>query len=253
MIVDLERCWIAKARCRENGTDLFFPDHSPFAKTDPSKAVRKQWEAAKEVCIECPVMVQCGRDSLGEPEGVWGGYDPLERAALRRRRTAMVNDLPAGPERRAHAALAHRLANTPKYGLKEAARILGLSPSLVQVLATEREAELKALADRRAARGAVEVVNLPERRWPSVPPTRGDGWVRHASGVARAYYLGETDDGEWLFMKATLSKEDSRSWFRKRDVQLTREVPPHHMTRVGKTSRIYGTTISADYAADRAG
>ena len=46
---------------------------------------------AKEVCQECPVQRECLQWAMqhGEDFGVWGGYDPLERRALRRARIAI--------------------------------------------------------------------------------------------------------------------------------------------------------------------
>lgn len=265
MVVDLNRHWLRKARCRNQGSDLFFPDHTPIAQAPssksarkqpaPSSAVRKQWEEAKEVCIECPVMVQCGRDFLGEIEGVWGGLDPLERVALRDERTAMVYSLPPGPQRRQWTSLAYRLANSPRCGVKEAERILGLAPGTVSVLVKEFGDELKTQAARAADGGKVVDLPLPDVEWPASPPATGDGWVHRRGTVVHAYYLGETEDGAWLYMKGPISgKEDSLSWFRARDVQLTSNVGRTVKHRVGETSRIYGTTISPKYgAATKAG
>lgn len=43
---------------------------------------------AKRICRGCPVMAECLQWALehDEQEGVWGGLDPNERAALRRKR-----------------------------------------------------------------------------------------------------------------------------------------------------------------------
>jgi WhiB family redox-sensing transcriptional regulator len=46
--------------------------------------------AAKAVCARCPVRVRCLEWALAanEPEGVWGGATPQERAEIRRERRA---------------------------------------------------------------------------------------------------------------------------------------------------------------------
>ena len=72
--------------------------HGPDAwSPEGQKARREREEAAIEVCLGCPVMVQCdayassvGADGkLAEPDGVWGGRRALERhRALIARRVA---------------------------------------------------------------------------------------------------------------------------------------------------------------------
>lgn len=257
MIVDLEKKWLPRAKCKDMGDDAFFADHSPQMKGGPSKAVLRQWEEAKEICIECPVMIECGRDFMGETEGVWGGYDPLERAKLRAREALRIRNMKPGPEKAAYARLAWHLCRTPRYGARETSRIMGLPLGTISYLSDLHSAYLAAEeAEVRRKAAKVQTVELPpaEIAWPDTHPAVGDGWVRHFTGVVHGYYLGETEDGEWFFMKAPLSNEDSMSWFRKRDVKLTRKVTPAVKRRVGKTSRIYGTTISPKYAhADKAG
>lgn len=62
-----------------HGPDAFSPEGQ--------KERRAREEAAIEVCLSCPVMVQCdayassvtGEGKLAEPDGVWGGRRALER------------------------------------------------------------------------------------------------------------------------------------------------------------------------------
>lgn len=44
-----------------------------------------QVEAAKAICATCPVRVEClaYAKAFGEPAGVWGGLDELERSGRR--------------------------------------------------------------------------------------------------------------------------------------------------------------------------
>lgn len=254
MIVDLEKKWLNKARCRGLGTDLFFVDHGTevFRGGAPTKQVRDSWEKAKLFCLDCPVMVQCLRDSLGEPEGVWGGTDPQERRKMREKNAHNVRHLKPGPLRREYARLAHRLLSHPRYTKSDVARILGITYGVVEYLADEHAAVLKAQqATQKRSRKPVapQVLEIPRVIWPR-SKSPADGWIHRRGDVVHAYYLGETEDGEWLFMKGPISgKEDSMSWFRKRDVKLTRDVGRTIKERVGEQSRIYGTTISPRFGA----
>lgn len=264
MIVDLEKKWLPRAKCREFGNDLFFTDHGVDLfrhRGKPSKQVVAKWERAKDICYDCPVMLQCARDFLGEVEGVWGGWDPLERRAERLKHSERVADLPPGPERREYARLAYFLRKHPRYRKGDTERIMGLREGTINTLVKDHEAVLaaqKAAEERRRAKAAeatVTEIKRPKIRWPGKSPEGADGWVHHHGNVVRAYYLGETEDGQWMFMKAPLSdREDSMSWFRKRDVRLTRTVVRTVRRRVGETSRIYGTVISPHRgAATKAG
>ena len=70
--------WIADALCRDiPDPDIFYPAHQ-----DHTRAAR-----ARQLCGACPVREQCLTYALGNNEryGIWGGLDPTERDALRRR------------------------------------------------------------------------------------------------------------------------------------------------------------------------
>lgn len=76
--------WQLYGACRDMDTELFFhPD------AERGHARQRRVERAKQVCRQCPVLVECRHHALtaGEPFGVWGGLDESERrAALYRRR-----------------------------------------------------------------------------------------------------------------------------------------------------------------------
>ena len=76
----MEQMWMRDAACRADDVDpeVFFP---------VSQLAVNQIEAAKEVCRDCPVRVECLSWSLavGMPNGVLGGLDEWERDALIRR------------------------------------------------------------------------------------------------------------------------------------------------------------------------
>lgn len=57
-------------------------------KTRDKQADHVRNEQAKQICIEeCPVVVECLEFAIGmnEPGMIWGGMDPQERQAARRR------------------------------------------------------------------------------------------------------------------------------------------------------------------------
>jgi WhiB family redox-sensing transcriptional regulator len=85
--------WRDDAACQTIATDLFFPSlawaghvsrpghgHGPVADA--------QLAAAKAVCQTCPVRDECLAYAIdnNEPEGVWGGTDPIDRVAIRKAR-----------------------------------------------------------------------------------------------------------------------------------------------------------------------
>ena len=79
--------WRVEAACRTVDTALFFPS-ATWAGSRPhvghgSTVVDRQLEDAKSVCARCPVRADCLAYALAanEPEGVWGGTDPVERRA----------------------------------------------------------------------------------------------------------------------------------------------------------------------------
>ncbi|AHD23398.1 WhiB family transcriptional regulator [Rhodococcus pyridinivorans SB3094] len=69
--------WQLRARCRSTDSSLFYP---PENSRGP---VRARLESlAKDVCWQCPVLVDCRTHALRtrEPYGVWGGMSAKERA-----------------------------------------------------------------------------------------------------------------------------------------------------------------------------
>lgn len=69
--------WREAAACIERGDIDFFTDPSDLAAIS----------AAKEVCAGCPVAGECLTWAIetNQTEGIWGGYTPKERRAIRRR------------------------------------------------------------------------------------------------------------------------------------------------------------------------
>ncbi|WP_026402767.1 WhiB family transcriptional regulator [Actinomadura rifamycini] len=77
---DNEEHWTDHAICRGADPDLFFPIGYS------AEVLREQELAAKQICGNCPVQVDCLTWALrvGEPDGIWGGTTPEERRYLRR-------------------------------------------------------------------------------------------------------------------------------------------------------------------------
>lgn len=73
--------WRDESACRDLDPDLFFP----VGVTGPAI---EQIEAAKSLCTECPVQVDCLEFALATNQeyGVWGGTTEDERRVIRRRR-----------------------------------------------------------------------------------------------------------------------------------------------------------------------
>ena len=73
--------WRQRAACRDSDPDLFFP----IGDTGPAV---EHAEAAKAVCRQCPVRVDCLEYALisNQEAGVWGGATEEERRQLRRQR-----------------------------------------------------------------------------------------------------------------------------------------------------------------------
>ena len=73
--------WRQSAACRHSDPNLFFP----IGDTGPAV---EHAEAAKAVCRQCPVRVDCLEYALtsNQDTGVWGGTTEEDRRKLRRQR-----------------------------------------------------------------------------------------------------------------------------------------------------------------------
>lgn len=226
-------------------SDKFFTDHSVHSLQRPTGTLQAAWDRMKIVCGDCPVKRQCARDFLGETEGIYGGMDPAQRHAIRKVHDVHVRTL-EGPLKEEYAALAWRLNKEHGYPSTSVARIMGLGLTAAQYLVQWHEEFLRKEGEAKPIPPlTVEVV---EKRLPVAFPLRSpgdrDAWVRYGLRVVAGYYLGQTEDDAWFFMKVPLSREDSCAWFKAQDVQTRRTMPRHVMKRVGNESRIYGTALS---------
>lgn len=71
--------WQYEGLCRTVDPERFF---SPEAERGAPKARRE--EAAKALCLKCPVIARCREHALSvqEPYGVWGGLSEVERREI---------------------------------------------------------------------------------------------------------------------------------------------------------------------------
>jgi WhiB family transcriptional regulator, redox-sensing transcriptional regulator len=75
--LDLE--WQLQAACRGMDSDVFYASGDKRG-----QSLARHERAAKQVCAGCPVTAACLTWALrtGEPDGIWGGRTPKERAEL---------------------------------------------------------------------------------------------------------------------------------------------------------------------------
>ena len=78
--------WQDRAACKGMDPTIFFGPE--YAETVKEKRDRE--DAAKAVCMTCPVREECLEYALDTREayGIWGGMTELERKALLRRRAS---------------------------------------------------------------------------------------------------------------------------------------------------------------------
>jgi len=74
--------WQMAGRCRGADSSVFF---HPDGERGRARAAREM--KAKQMCRQCPVIVQCRSHALsvGEPYGIWGGLSETERELLHKR------------------------------------------------------------------------------------------------------------------------------------------------------------------------
>lgn len=95
--------WRDRAACRDDGRDTFFADG--YATIEKQKLVR----AAKAICADCPVALQCLQYAIEHDirYGIWGGLTATERGRLVRSAHGTTTGKDCGSSRghRRHRAL----------------------------------------------------------------------------------------------------------------------------------------------------
>lgn len=155
---------LTRALCKklplEELEELFWSGPSQ-AYTKPTQSVQEAWDVAKDMCLDCPVFVQCLEGHMGWEFGVWAGTDQYERYKKRR---ALSKALLAGPweGRKEIAARVHRMRQGA-YALShpQIAREVGLTAPAVKKLVEEYEVFLGAAKKEEPVKSAY--ITPPER------------------------------------------------------------------------------------------
>ncbi|MUL85204.1 MULTISPECIES: WhiB family transcriptional regulator [unclassified Mycolicibacterium] len=81
--IEDDQAWQSRAKCRDQATEVFFPDRVGRS------GLRQREEVAKRICRECPVLSVCREHALRLPEdhGVWGAMTAAERSKVRSARS----------------------------------------------------------------------------------------------------------------------------------------------------------------------
>lgn len=72
--------WVEKARCKEVGTETFYPEKSDHIGSRKARAI----------CSRCEVKAECLEYGINEEHGIWGGLTSVERRHLRKQRKAIA-------------------------------------------------------------------------------------------------------------------------------------------------------------------
>ena len=83
-MIDINRRWLERAACAGMDPEKFFIDGESLGLESPSPTSKRgqAYARAKAVCNSCEVLMECRRDSIGEPHGVWGGLSEGDRAVV---------------------------------------------------------------------------------------------------------------------------------------------------------------------------
>lgn len=207
--------------------DTFFYPGPQGVGVAPSATTLERWEQAKEVCIECPIFLQCREASWGQEYGVFGGTDQYERYLYRRKLQRHLARKTDG-ERTALAAYFHArhaggLGDTPEL----LGRLTGYSHLAIRAMISERAAALDEQRKRAAAKTAPEGADWADRpAFPAEPPSHGDGWVWHFGRAHKGHYVAETADGAYVRMKVKPAMAQTTKWLPASHVDLRRAVIP---------------------------
>jgi len=73
--------WLLRAACANEDVSLFYDSDA-----ETPNARQQRVTIARAICNDCPVRKECLETALlnDEPYGIWGGYTPPERHALKR-------------------------------------------------------------------------------------------------------------------------------------------------------------------------
>lgn len=206
---------------------FFYPGPQDVARA-PTPHAQRAWDAAKEVCIECPVFLLCRETAVGVDYGVVGGYDEHERHLLRRRLSRELA-LKSDDERAQLAAYFHArhaggLGDSPDV----MARSTGYSDLSIKLMISEHQAVLDRQRQQRAADAAdgtpTEWEDVPD--FPEASPPKADGWVWYYGRAYAGHYMGQTEDGAYVRMKIKPARAQTTKWVPVHLVDLRSTVTP---------------------------
>jgi hypothetical protein len=220
---------------------FWYPGPQDVAKT-PGGPALAAWEAAKEVCIECPVFLMCRENCWGQEYGVVGGTDQHERHLHRRRLTRLLA-LKGEEERAAMAAYFHArhaggLGDSPDL----MARSTGYSSLSIKLMLSEHDA----LLDRQRRQAAASAADALPSEWedtPSFPeasPPRADGWVWYYGRAYAGHYMGQTADGAFVLMKIKPARAQTTKWLPVSHVDLRSTITPTVMEWINRPADLAG-------------
>lgn len=208
------------------------------------------WNRAKDICDTCPVLAPCRRDTLGEPAGVWGGRDAVERASARKALSARAAKW--SPEFRAQVAeqiylLRHETRDTRDF--QEIKLITGINSGLAHRLYDEEAERRKA---SREARDAAWAAQAPREEpeglsLPDLPeePGKRHLWAIHMGVVRDAHYLAHSRDGTHVYVELRDSMAMTRTWLPLGRVRFYTD--PERVTKPMKGRKAYGVKAKRDF------
>lgn len=230
----------------DEAMDTFFAGPDNIVKHVGPKVIAA-WNRAKEICNSCPVLESCRRDTLGEPHGVWGGRDPLERQTERRRLTdRAANWSPAFRAKVAERVYLLRHETREVRDFTEIQLITGMNGGLASKLyfeeAERREAAQKAAQAPQGASEDLESLSLPEL--PEEPGQR-HLWVIHMGVVRDAYYKAHSLDGTHVKVELRDARAMTRTWLPLEHVRFYTE--PERVEKRMKGRDRFGIRGKRDY------
>lgn len=85
--------------CSTTDPEMFFPQEVEFYGRKTTSPKYFNLSAAKELCSQCPLQVQCLRYAIRNSEvGIWGGTTESQRESLRRNQRIKINKRPPSPK-----------------------------------------------------------------------------------------------------------------------------------------------------------
>ncbi|WP_290443981.1 WhiB family transcriptional regulator [Streptomyces sp. MP131-18] len=205
--------WRPDKACASEALNTFFPTGPTGPDNPPSKPAIAAAERAKELCARCPVMLECRRDTLGEPYGVWGGRAEWERRARRRQVAASVATWPVD-RRLAWGRLCHQLYAASGRWTRVQERT-GLLIWVAQKLAAEHKRSLPRKLPPAPPEGAITRV----LDWPENPGTK-HAWVWQGGRMKDAHIRGVTPDETYYYASVASGRGHSHAWVRREHVRI---------------------------------